>query len=122
MIEEPARLCDWLTEMANGEPIEAVVIGAIGGDDWALDDNEAGEGYIPGYSEQPRGVVLTWEEALPHISYVFDRGFGEGTCNGVYAWTRSRVIGISMYDGSTRPFWVPRHPQPGEVAMPGGGY
>lgn len=110
-----ANLKDWLENVAGDEPIEAVVIGEMGwGDDYGSED-------IPGYSEHPRYVPLTWEQAAPHLDYEFSSGFGAPSCEAVYAWTPTRVIGISQYDGATSPFTVPRNPVECKPEMPGGG-
>ena len=108
--EKPARLVDWITEMANGEPVEAVVIGDLGGYHYPDDDEKV---------QPPRGVLLSWDEAVPHISYEFDDGYGSAGCHAIIAWTASRVISVSEYDGSTCPFWMPRNPTPGVPGMPG---
>ena len=109
------NLKQWLLDMADGEPIEAVVIGQMGwGDDYRSDG-------VPDYAAQPRFTVLSWEQAAPWLDYNFDSGYGAPACNAVYAWTASRVIFISQYDGSTTPHWGPRNPAPCEPIMPGGG-
>ncbi len=108
-------LREWLEDMADGEHIEAVVIGDMG---W-------GDGYyserVPCFGEQPKNIVLTWDEALPWISYEFGNGYGAPSCNCIVAWTKSWVISVSQYDGSTSPFRVPRNPVAHEPEMPGGG-
>jgi hypothetical protein len=106
MSRPEANLKAWVVEAAAGEPIEAIVIGHRGGgeDRFAYDEN------IPTHEIQRTGVVLTWEEAAPMIDYTFDDGFGGADCNAVYAWTATRVIAISEYDGSTDCYSIPRHP------------
>ena len=106
-------LKDWITEEADGEPVEAVVIGEMG---WG----SYGSDRVPGYAEQPRGKVLSWDEALPWIEYDFDTGYGAPSCNAITAWTKSWVIAISQYDGATCPFRMPRNPIDHMPDMPGG--
>jgi len=106
-------LKDWILEEAGGEEIEAVVIGEMGWGDYKSE-------YVPNYNEQPKGIVLTWEEAVPWISYPFDSGFGAPECNAIWAWTRNWVIAVSQYDGATRPYRIPRNPLALMPAMEGG--
>jgi hypothetical protein len=108
-----ANLKQWLVEMANGEEIVAVVIGEMG---WG----EYGSEGVSGYAYHPRGVVLTWGEAAPLLDYEFDDGYGAPNCEAVYAWTVSRAIFVSQYDGSTSPQWMPRNPVACKPEMPGG--
>ena len=113
MIFTMSNLKTWILDEAKGEPIEAVVIGELGWGDYGADD-------VPNYAEQPRNKLLTWEEGAPWLDYEFDRGYGAPRCNAVYAWTASRVIFISTYDGSTSPCSVPRNPVATKPDMFGG--
>lgn len=106
-------LKDWILELADGEEIEAVVIGEMGWGDY-------GSELVPGYAEQPRGQLLTWAEAEPFLSYEFYDGFGAPGCNAIVAWTPNHVISVYQYDGSTTPFVIPRHPVAFMPYMPGG--
>jgi len=108
-----ATLREWLEEMAEGEPIEAVVLGEMGWGDY-------GHEHIENYADQPRGILLKWDDALPWISYEFSDGYGAPHCNAIAAWTKSWVISVSQYDGSTSPFRVARNPMPYNPEMPGG--
>lgn len=108
-----ACLKDWLMEAANGEAIEAVVLGEMGWGDY-------GSAAVPNYALQPKGQVLTWEQALPWISYEFNDGYGSPGCNAVNAWTKSRVIWVTQYDGSTSTSWAYRNPTALMPEMPGG--
>ena len=108
-----ANLKDWVLEEANGEQIHAVVIGEMGWGDYGSDA-------VPNYAEQPRGVVLTWDEALPWIDYQFHDGYGAPGCNAIVAWTDSLIISIDQYDGATSCFSIPRHPTDHMPEMPGG--
>jgi hypothetical protein len=104
-------LRDWILTEADGEAIEAVVMG------WGDYNSEA----IPDYADCPRGKVLTWDEALPWLEYEFDSGYGAPSCQAIYAYTKTWVIAISQYDGSTAPFRIPRNPTEGVMPrMPGG--
>lgn len=107
-------LKEWIECVADGEPVEAVVIGEM---DWGRLRLFGG---VPNYDAQPRGQVLSWDDALPWISYEFDDGYGAPGCNAITAWTPSWVIGVSQYDGSTSPFKVPRNPVAHMPKMPGG--
>lgn len=108
-----AKLSEWLLEDAGDEPIEAVVLGEMG---WGNYGSDA----VPNYEGQPRGKVLSWEEALPWLGYEFDSGFGAPGCNAVVAWTKSWVISVSQYDGATGTFKVARNPTGYMPEMPGG--
>jgi hypothetical protein len=108
-----SNLAKWIEATAEGEPIEAVVIGQMGWGDYGSDD-------VPRYAEQPKSTILTWEQARPWLDYEFDGGFGAPGCNAIHAWTANRVIYISQYDGATSANWVPRHPSAVEPTMPGG--
>lgn len=105
----------WIEEMAEGEPVEGVVIGGMAWDDDYRSDE------IPGYAEMPKNVVLTWDVAAPLLTYEFSDGYGAPECQTITAWTRSWVIAVSQYDGSTSPFRLARNPTDHEPVMPGGG-
>lgn len=98
---------------ANGEPIEAIVIGEKGWGEW---DDEANEYVPPPYA----GRVLTWDDARPLLDYVYDRGWGAPDCHAITAYTRSYIIFVSQYDGSTHVNSIPRNPTPHMPIMPGG--
>jgi hypothetical protein len=108
-----ANLRTWIEEAANGEPIEAVVIGEMGWGDYGSEN-------VPGYESHPRNKVLAWETAAPLLDYEFSDGYGAPGCEAITAWTKSRVIFVSEYDGSTCPCWVPRNPIDYKPDMPGG--
>jgi len=97
-----ANLVQWITETAAGEPIEAVVIGALNG--YSDDSDEP----VP---KDKRCVVLTWDEARPLLDYEFHDGFGGAECNPVEVYTPTRVLFVHEHDGSTCMVWVPRNPQ-----------
>jgi hypothetical protein len=101
-----------ILEVTNDEPIEAIVIGQIGWGDY----ND--KGAVP---KNKMGIVLSWDEAAPMLNYEYDTGFGTPECHAIEAYTASRVIIVSTYDGSTSLTWVWRNPTPGNPSMPGGG-
>jgi len=98
-----ANLKKWLLKEADGERIEAVVIGEMGWDDY-------GSEFVPAYNDIPRGKVLSWEEAASWLDYEFDSGYGAPECQAVYARTANKVIAIGQYDGATWPYSIPRNP------------
>jgi len=103
----------WIEDLTDGQPVEAVVIGEMGWGDYKSET-------VPNYVNQPRGVVLTWEQALPWISYGFEEGVGAPGCNAVHAWTQDWIISVLRFDGLTEPFRIPRHPMTILPEMPGG--
>ena len=104
----------WILSVAENEEIEGIVLGEM---DWD-DDYESEE--IQSYKKYPKNKLLSWEEALPFISYEFCSGYGAPGCQAITAWTKSKVIFVSQYDGSTRIEFVPRNPCDCEPEMPGG--
>lgn len=114
----------WIEIQADGESFEAVVIGPMfmGA---SMDENQKKWPAIPApkwfvnYFEQPRGEILTWEQAIPWISYVFCINGGADYCNAITAWTKSWVIGVAQSDGTPSPFRVPRNPINYMPEMPG---
>lgn len=113
MSDTDGNLKRWIEEATDGEPIEAVVIGEMGWGDYASES-------VPNYNTHIRGKVLTWEQAAPMLDYDFDTGFGAPECEAIYAWTASRILLISQYDGATHPHVIPRHPVDCMPIMPGG--
>jgi hypothetical protein len=97
-IEEAIRanVVNWVESEANGEAILGVVIGA--------------RGEMSKIDDAYRRRLLSWAEARALLDYYFYDGFGGAECDAVYVWTASKIMGIAEYDGSTRLFWVPRHP------------
>jgi hypothetical protein len=104
---------EWIEEEAKGEDVEGVVLGEMGWGDYGSDQ-------VPNYSDCPKGKLLSWDEAAPWISYQFDGGFGAPGCQAFTAWTKSKVIGVYQYDGSTSSFSIPRNPVDHTPDMPGG--
>lgn len=91
-----ANLTQWINELVDDYEIEAVVIGEP---EW-----EAGRG-----PEQARDIVLSWEEAKPMLDYEFAESGGPD-CNPVYVWTKTQILYVAEYDGSTKLTSVPRNP------------
>lgn len=93
------RLIDLIPKVADGEPIESIVLGPIGGYKYS------------GTNTSPElGVLMTWEEAKPHLEYWYGNGFGGAECHSLYAWTATKIIYVCEYDGSTSVRSMPRHP------------
>ena len=103
-----------ILDAAKGERIIGVVIGDMG---WVGGYNKEN---VPLYDVQPRGKVLSWEQAAPFLDYEYDTGFGAPECNAVYAWTISSVLFVVQYDGATSVQSVPRNPMEVTPEMPGG--
>lgn len=107
---------------AEGEPIEAVVIGAFGWGGWSEDPDDLayGEESVPFIPWDRRGVVLPWEEARPLLDYQYDNGYGAPGCHAITAWTPSKVLFVTQYDGATGVDVMPRNPVDHRPEMPGG--
>jgi len=108
-----ANLVKWIKDIAGDEQIEGVVIGELGWGDYGAED-------VPNYAEQPRGKLLSWDDAKKWIDYDFSSGYGHPECNAIYVWTESRIIFVGQYDGATFPIWLPRNPIDIMPDMPGG--
>jgi len=94
-----------IEEAAEGEPIEAIVIGEMGWEGYGDDDRHA-----PGLAR--KGEILRWAEARPLLDYEYDRGFGAPDCQAIRAWTENKVIWVTQYDGSTSVNSALRNPPP----------
>ena len=106
-----ANLINWINETANGEEIEAIIFGES---DLTFFEED--------YTLHPlRNKVISFEEAKPILDYEFNAGYGSSGCHPITAWTKSWVIFISTYDGSTCPCRLPRNPTAFAPYMPGGG-
>ena len=111
-MSEGNTLLKWITQTADNEPIEAVVLGEKG-DLWYGKEEDEGE------EKAPLGKVLSLSEAMPFIQYEFDNGYGAPECHAITAYTKSWVIFVVQYDGSTAPYRVPRNPIDHMPEMPG---
>lgn len=96
-----ANIKDWLLEheAEYGETIECVVVGVH-------DNNRYGRGE-PNPDEN---IMLSREAALAKLDLEFDDGYGSAECYPLTAWTKSRVLYIREYDGSTGLSWQHRNP------------
>jgi len=104
-----------ILEAAKGEPIEAIVIGNMGWSDYGLEE------LPPEAQDRTKwNRILKWDEAAPILDYEYDAGFGAPGCQAITAWTATRVLFVSQYDGATHVDSVPRHPIDHEPEMPGG--
>jgi hypothetical protein len=109
-----SNLKDWILQQADGDPVEAVVLGEMGGGHY-------GSEVVSGHQEPPIGRVMSFDKAAPFLSYEFYDGFGSVGCHAIYAWTRTKVIFVSQYDGATTIQSVPRNPKDCLPEMAGGG-
>lgn len=93
---------DILTE-AGDEPILAISL-SPNRKYWRGDDAPP--------SDHPLGTdPVSWEEALPYLSYEYHNGHGGQDCHNIWAWTATRVLSIHEYDGATWVISVPRSPE-----------
>ena len=56
--------------------------------------------------------TLTWAEAIPHLDYPYDPGFGSMDCHDILIWTKDSIFYVHEYDGSTSLQSFPRNPPP----------
>jgi hypothetical protein len=111
---------DDIIRAADGEAIEAIVIGRFG---WGSIHESDEEAY--GFARSARvpvpqtlkGQVLTWDEAEPYLRYSYDGGFGAPEVHAITAWTKSKVITVHEYDGATSLQFVARNPMAHEPGM-----
>ena len=98
-----ANLKNWILEIANGEDIEAIIIGE------AIYHNE-----IPDYRYMPKGVLLNWQEAQQWLNYEFEDFFtiDYPPCNAICVWTKTKIIILVNRQGYVEPYWLPRNPIP----------
>lgn len=97
-----ANMKEDILEIADGEEILGVVISKTRSG-YAWSDDEA---------DSPIAEKLTpWNEAAPYLDYGYDDGYGGQDCHSIYAWTPSRVLFVSEYDGSTCVKSIPRDMQ-----------
>lgn len=97
---------DELAWVAGDETIQAVLIEKP--DEWETSD------WSQRIPEDRCGVLLEATEASKLLAYDYDDGYGGRDCHALYAYTPTRVIFLTEYDGSTRLSSVPRHPDPNE--------
>ena len=93
-----SNIATWIERIADGETIEAAVVGVHDKMSWDA---------VP---DHPVGRVMTWADARIILDYEYDSGYGSADCHPVFAWTATKVITVTEYDGATGPTWFPRHP------------
>ena len=86
-----------ILEEAGDEAIEAIVIGEFRGNRFS--------------DKIPLNVTLSMEDAKGWLDYDYYGGYGGEECHPIYAWTKTRVLSVSAYDGATCVTSIPRHPQ-----------
>lgn len=102
-----------ILKVAGDEPIESIVIGEMG---WNTGYNSGGK---PAWSDVI-GKILTWEKAMPYLDYEYSDDYGAPDCQAIAAWTKTRVLFVSQYDGSTSIESIYRNPTEYLPEMPGG--
>lgn len=90
-----------ILRLAEGEKIEAVVIGR-------LECVEYLDKPIPHYNETLKGKILSWDEAEKTLDYEYYEM--EDYCLPVYVWTHTKIILLAKHDGNVWLYTVPRHP------------
>lgn len=99
-----SNLKQWLLKAANGEIIEAVMLGE-------LPDKGGKLGNLPwDESKLKSSQVLTWAEAEQLIDRDTTCAAGHPALKAITAWTKSRVIFISQQHGATSIEYAPRRP------------
>jgi hypothetical protein len=93
------NIAKWFEKMAGNEPILCAVLGRHDNPRW-------GDECTP----HAVGKVLPWAEARALLDYEYDSGFGSANCHPVFAWTETKLLTITEYDGATGPAWFPRNP------------
>ena len=101
-----ANLIRWILDAADGEPIEAVVIGEP--QNYAARERDKSNGI-------KYGALMSWDDAKRILDYPFDDGFGGAECHPVFVWTATKVLVVREYDGSTTMGVIPRNPTACEV-------
>lgn len=54
--------------------------------------------------------VVPFKQLSLLLNYEYDDDYGGQDCHNFYAWTRTKILSIHEYDGSTRVISVPRNP------------
>lgn len=103
-----------LVEVIGNEKCVGVVLGE---ESWNMRD----ENDNPMFPDLPIGRLISLEDAKKYLSYKYDTGFGSAELPALYAWTETRIILISLYDGATSFVSVPRNPIACNPKMVGGG-
>lgn len=113
-------MAEWILHMADGEAVEAIVIGKNHDDEENIIDSV----YI--LPKQIKGKILNWDDGKEMLDYEAGDCHGdpygyEGGINSIYAWTKSWVIFLAKYDGNVWPCKIPRNPIDCWPMMYGGG-
>lgn len=66
-------------------------------------------------------LVHNWNEVRELFNYKYDAGFGGADCHPITAWTDSKVIFVTHYDGATWVSSIPRNPTSHIPTFFGGG-
>jgi len=74
------NLKEEILNIAEGELIQAVVIGEMG---WGEYSKER----VPNYDQQPKGKVLSWHEAAKWLDYDYDNDANGKGCDNSSDWT-----------------------------------
>uniref|UniRef100_A0A6H1ZP89 Uncharacterized protein n=1 Tax=viral metagenome TaxID=1070528 RepID=A0A6H1ZP89_9ZZZZ len=107
---------DDILEAAQGERIEAIVIGPYGGyDEWSILEE-----YDERIPLEYRDTLIDWTIAKNFLDYEYSTGYGGAECHAIYAWTPTRVLFVVQYDGSTKIKSISRNPVGGTPEIPGG--
>lgn len=107
---------DEILSIADGEPIEKIVIGRFGWSGGDGSDEEAyGFGEDEGKSRKPipwalKETPIDWNQVESYLDYNYSSGYGSPDCHAIYAYTANKIIFVSTYDGSTSVEWIPRNP------------
>jgi hypothetical protein len=107
---------DDIIEAAQGESIESIVIGEFG---WG-GPNPYAKSRVTEHVEPIHDKILSWEQAKPMLDFSYSSGYGAPECYAITAWTKSYVLFVTQYDGSTNVCRVPRNPIDHKPNMPGG--
>jgi hypothetical protein len=95
---------------AGGEKIIGIVIGDMG---WGNYNSEGKPAWV-------KGELLKWKDTKEMLDYEYDDGYGSPDCQAITAWTKTKVIFVVQYDGSTSVWAIPRNPIAHMPEMPGG--
>jgi hypothetical protein len=107
---------DEILEQADGEAINAIVVGEFG---WGPEPDDSAYGFLSSERRRPipkklKFIPVKWEEVADYLDYNYDRDYGGPDCHKIYAWTNSWIIYVDEYDGATQVSRIPRHPVPCE--------
>jgi hypothetical protein len=102
-----------ILRIAGDESIEKIVVGQLGGE-WRDPDPRD-------LHKDLQNKLLDPSDVLNQLDYPWDASFGSEDCPPIYAWTKSKVIFVVCYDGSTYVSSIPRNPTEEHPMMFGGG-